>query len=137
MLRNRILKNILFCLKRENRRQKLLNDLNAAEQTLARDPHDRELQIIQTLQLKQELEIHEINQAQGAQVGSRTKWIEEGGKNTKYFLRLEKHRSTSNTISTLRIRNNYTDTPTDIIHETKSYEDLYNYSRCCLTQTRL
>ena len=47
-------------------------------------------------------------------------------KNTKYFLRLEKHRSASNTISNLKIGSGRTDDPTTILGEIRSYyENLY------------
>ena len=47
-------------------------------------------------------------------------------KTTKYFLRLEKHRSASNTISNLQIGSGCTDDPTTILGEIRSYyENLY------------
>ena len=94
--------------------QKLILELNKTEQQLASEPQNRELQR-QTLHLKKYLELQEMKQVQGAQVRSRIKWIEEGEKNTKYFLRLEKHRSASNTKSNLQIGSGYTDDPTTIL----------------------
>ena len=73
----------------EYRKQKLVQELNESEHKLATEPQNGELQR-KTLQLKGDLELQEIKQAQGAQVRSRAKWIENGEKNTKYFLRLEK-----------------------------------------------
>ena len=70
-----------------------------------------------------------MKQVQGAQVRSRIKWIEEGEKNTKYFLRLEKHRSASNTKSNLQIGSGYTDDPTTILGGIRSYhENLYKHN---------
>ena len=52
-----------------------------------------------TVQLENEIDIIEselenlyASEAKGAQVRSRVKWIEEGEKNTKFFLGLEKSR---------------------------------------------
>ena len=105
--------------------KKLILELNKTEQQLASEPQNRELQR-QTLHLKKHLELQEMKQIQGAQVRSRLRWIEEGEKNTKYFLRLEKHRSASNTISNLQIGSGYTDDPTTILGEIRScYVNLY------------
>ncbi len=51
------------------------------------------------------LDLYALQQAQGAQVRSRINWIENGEKNTKYFLNLEKARASSNTIITLKDQN--------------------------------
>ena len=72
----------------EYRKQKLVQELKESEHKLATEPQNGELQR-KTLQLKRDLQLQEIKQAQGAQVRSREKWIENGEKNTKYFLRLE------------------------------------------------
>ena len=78
------------------------------------------------MQIKKELELHDIQLAKGAQTRARAKWIEEGEKNTKYFLRLEKARGTTNTISSIRIENKYTDDPIKILAEIRTfYEELY------------
>jgi hypothetical protein len=37
----------------------------------------------------------------GAQIRSRVQWVEQGEKNTKYFLGLEKNRQTRKTINSL------------------------------------
>ena len=51
---------------------------------------------------------------------------EKEKKNTKYYLRLEKHRSASNTIFILQIGSGCTENPTTILGEIKSYyENLY------------
>ena len=75
----------------EYRKQKLVQELKESEHKLATEPQNGELQR-KTLQLKRDLELQEIKQAQGAQVRSRAKWIENGEKNTKYFLRLKNNK---------------------------------------------
>ena len=65
--------------------------------------------------------------AKGAQIRSRAKWINEGEKNTKFFLGLEKKHQTQNTIYELKNKNNDTlSTDDDILGEMCSfYEELY------------
>ena len=48
--------------------------------------------------------IHKLA-AEGAQIRSRTKWIEEGEKNTKYFMNIENKRQTNNRIACIRTSN--------------------------------
>ena len=43
-----------------------------------------------------------LNKAKGTQIRSRARWVEEGEKNTKFFLNLEKRCQTNNTISTIK-----------------------------------
>ena len=68
----------------------------------------------------------EIALAKGAQIRSRTKWIEEGEKYTKVFFSLERKRATIDTISSLRVNNQNTDNSAEILREIKFfYETLY------------
>ena len=53
--------------------------------------------------LKAEFEINELAKALGAQTRSRIKFIEEGEKNTAFFLALDKSKATSNTITSIVI----------------------------------
>ena len=77
-----------------------------------------------TLKLQQEL--HDLNKTKGAQIRSRLKYIEEGEKNTKYFLDLEKARGANNTIFELDTKNGNIVDPLLIINEIKAfYSDLY------------
>ena len=52
--------------------------------------------------LKTELELHAMATAKGAQTRSRTKFFEDGEKNTSYFLNLEKRNAANYTITALR-----------------------------------
>ena len=89
-----------FCIeygknKSRNQKQKyfqLLNDLDEIEKTLSVDPTNDEL-LRQRNRIKLEAQVHEIYIAKGAQTRARAKFIEEGEKNTKYFLNLEKAQS--------------------------------------------
>ena len=51
-----------------------------------------------------EAELDEIHdkKTKGAQIRSKLRWIEEGEKNSKYFLNLEKHNQSSNIIKELK-----------------------------------
>ena len=74
-----------------------LNDLEKRRSDTGQNPAlEREI-----LKTKSKLEIFSMSKAQGAQTRSRTKFIEEGERNTRYFLSLEKLRAASNTITTL------------------------------------
>ena len=100
-------------------KEQLLQQLKATENQLCVEPWNKDLHR-KHLQIKKELELHDIHLAKGAQTRARAKWI-EGEKNTKYFLRLEKARGTFNTISSTRSENKYTDDPTKILAETEPF----------------
>ena len=53
------------------------------------------------IKLKAELEINKLAKALGAQTRSRIKFIEEGEKNTAFFLAFEKSKATSNAITSI------------------------------------
>ena len=63
----------------------------------------------------------------GAILRSKTRWHNEGEKNKKYFLNLEKRQYKQGTISRLkRNENDYVTTDKEILHECKTfYKDLY------------
>ena len=99
--------------------------LAIAEERITKDPQDREaLQEIQ--KLRTDIELYEMSKARGAQIRSREKWIDEGEKNTKYYLGLEKSRGAANNITKLKFGQQSTDNPKTILKEIKSfYENLY------------
>ena len=110
--------------------------LTELQNALCSDPTNKMLQD-QIQRKNNEIEIQELNYARGAQIRSRIKWIEDGEKNTKYFLNLEKKRSTSNLISSLKTANNITDNPGAILQEIKSfYEKLYKKEEPTLRNIR-
>lgn len=107
----------------EKRLQEQLNDLEKRRSNTIDDPDiDREI-----LKVKAELEIISLSKAQGAQTRARTKFIEEGERNTKYFLSLEKVRAANNTITALKTQDGHTLTDQQgILHEqTQYYTELY------------
>ncbi|XP_035828437.1 uncharacterized protein LOC106013237 isoform X2 [Aplysia californica] len=93
---------------------------------VVKTPHDLTL-LKQFEAKKKELEIYQLHKARGAQIRSRQKWIEEGEKNTKYFLRMEQMRGGSNVITSLQDdKNNNLYGHVDIVDSIKNhFERLY------------
>ena len=77
--------------------------------------------------IKQTIENLYINKAKGAQIRSRVKWTEEGEKNSKFFLGLEKSRQMKKTISALKNKfGQIEENPAQILEiEKEFYENLY------------
>ena len=75
--------------KKRDRLDFLHKHLNLLEEAVASNPLDND-KWNQISKVKSELEILEIEKAKGAQIRSRIQYIEEGEKNTKFFLSLEK-----------------------------------------------
>ena len=75
-----------------------------------------------------ELENIYLHEAKGAQIRSRAQWVEEGEKNTKYFLGLEKHNGKKRQIKSLRRSNGaYATSTSEILNEeTKPFENLHS-----------
>ena len=78
--------------------------------------------------LQSELEIELRFQARASQIRSKSQYIEEGEKNTSYFLSLEKQRQTNNVINKLeREDGSFATTNHEIVKEIKAfYKDLYS-----------
>ena len=78
--------------------------------------------------LESQLNILYDKKATGAQIRSRAKWINEGEKNTKFFLGLEKKHQTQNIIRELTNENNdFLNTDEEILGEMCNfYEKLYD-----------
>ena len=105
----------------------LLNNINETNKLLTINPEDSNLQ--ETLKTyKQNYEILSMHKTRGAQIRCRTKYIEEGERNTKYFLGLEKVRGSQNTVKVIRDNNNSLTDPEDILNKIRSfYADLYSH----------
>ncbi|KAK3095229.1 hypothetical protein FSP39_011892 [Pinctada imbricata] len=82
-------------------------------------------------QTEKDLEKEYEIKAKGAQIRSRIKWIEEGEKNTSYFLSLEKQRQLKKSITKLKDENGIETTDQDKILNLQKqfYEKLYT-SKC-------
>ena len=78
--------------------------------------------------LRSEMEEIIEYRTKGAMLRSRTRWHNEGEKNTKYFLNLEKRHYRQGTISRLKkCENDFATTDKEILHECESFfKDLYS-----------
>ena len=74
------------------------------------------------------IDLQSLYTAQGAQTRSRVKWIEEGEKNSKYFLGLEKSRGSNKVITRLKDDegNTYTQQDDLLDFQVKYHKDIYS-----------
>ena len=75
--------------------------LQALEKQCTQDPTNENVKT-QIQKVKRKLEIISIERAKGAQIRSGTKQVEEGEKNTKYRLNLEKSRTRKNIMGNVK-----------------------------------
>ena len=106
--------------KSKARENNSIKEINRITQLLVSDPDNLELKSIFS-KLKFEKEIHDLNRTKGAQVRSRIKYIEEGEKNTKYFLGVEKAKGSNKTIHELNSPDGIIKDPLEIINQVKSF----------------
>ena len=103
-----------------------IKKLNHLEERLARDPNNRNL-VEQIFLVKNEIEIKVMEEAKGAQIRSKVRWIDEGEKCNKYFLSLEKANAINNTLC--RVKDEYgvvvTDEKKILSVITRYYTNLY------------
>ena len=86
---------------RKNQVIELQNELNMLDIQLSQNPSCHEVQNKRE-KLKLKLEVIEQHNSRAAQIRSRVKWVEEGEKNTKYFLNLEKTKANSKIFCSLK-----------------------------------
>lgn len=115
-----------LAVKRRNKTIELQSNLNLCECALARTPTDVNL-IRKREELKLLLDICEQDKLKSAQIRSKEKWIQEGDKNTKYFLGLEKSRANSKLFPSMELDNGEIVVDQfDILQEQrKYYENIY------------
>jgi hypothetical protein len=89
--------------------------------------HHSEINIIHKRKLEKELDDHYKEKCKGAYIRSRANWIENGEKNTSYFLSLEKKQQFNNAINRIKDENNviYTDNENIMKCIHKFYSSLY------------
>lgn len=97
-------------------------------ETLEKDLKDNEINYVEYIQCKTEWENIIRVKTEGILLRSKSKWVEEGERNSKYFLNLEKRNYNTNYIKTLITKENkHIDNLNDIICEQRNfYESLYS-----------
>ena len=112
---------------RQMRLKFLKNQLREVEDKLSLDRNNDEL--LKKLQdTKMAINLQSLYSAQGAQTRSRVKWIEEGEKNTKFFLGLEKTSQNNKLITRLTDENGriYTKQDELLDYQAKFYKNLFS-----------
>ena len=115
---------------KNDKKRQLIDHINKLDAQLIHDPHNINIQN-RYYQIKQQLEIYLLDEAEGAKIRSGIKWAEEGEKCTKFFLNLEKKRSDDNTIFQLldEPNNTYHTAPDEILKYLKNhFSSIYNPS---------
>ena len=81
--------------------------------------------------IKQELDLYQINETKGAIIRAKQKWMEDGEKNSKLFLNLEKVKGNNDTITKIKVDNaTYKTKPLEILTHIKDfYKQLYTSNR--------
>ena len=107
---------------------KIISDLSALEKNL--DIYNEE-QIHEYTRLKRKWENFENLKTQGAMLRSKAKFVEEGEKNSKYFLNLEKRNYSEKYMKSVITSqgSNITDASEIINEQAKYYENLYTSSK--------
>ena len=99
----------------------MYSELNDSDSTLAANPACVAAQSKRD-QIKIKIELLEKQKSCAAQVHARVKWMEEGEKNTKYFLYLEKSRANSKIMEKVTDKNGHTVTKqADIMNVQKDF----------------
>ena len=105
--------------------KRLKHEISRISNLLIQTPNSVNLQKELTI-LKNKYELYALNKARGAQIRSRTKYIENGEKSTKYFLSMEKSKSTRNTIQEIKTDSSVITNPLKVLSEIESfYSNLY------------
>ena len=120
---------IMYCKKKnyveKSEVKKIEKDLKEVEQRLHTN-WSKNIEI-QKKSLLNSLESHYLKKARAAQIRSRVQWIEEGEKNTQFFLNLEKYHQTHNTIKSLKVGDKQIVDQENIIQEVvRFYTGLYS-----------
>ena len=103
-------------------------EIHTLEKEIEKIENSPSKQINMNLKKKLESKLNEMynEKAKGAQIWSKSKWIEEGEKNTKYFLGLEKKQQTNNTIFDIKKNRKTSSSNSEILQNMcYFYENIY------------
>lgn len=119
---------ISYSIKRARRLKEKENELRNRLEKLEANLNGEEVNYLEYIECKLEWENIIRRKVNGILTRSKTKWLEEGEKNTKYFLNLEKRNYNNCYIKTLIAENGQEiSKPIDILEEEKKYyTDLYS-----------
>jgi exonuclease III len=118
---------IPYCIKKKKCNNKLKAELEKQLLLLQKAiDQDVNIDISNFEQTKHELEAIALQEARGVILRSKARWTEDGEKNSKYFLNLEKRNSINKTITQLEVNEKMITNPEDILKAEKDfYENLY------------
>ena len=103
------------------------NRLQSLEKQLERLLSENSVNEVKVTEIENEIKVIYNAKSTGAQIRARIQHLEEGEKNTKYFLSLEKSRQNRKTITSLIINGQRVTTSDEILDsEVKFYEKLYS-----------
>ena len=122
---------IPYCVMKKRQKEKTERDLNKKFTTLFEKVNSGariEKETWQEFsQVKLQLDNLEREKARGVIIRSKAQWVEEGEKNTSYFLRLEKHNYCNKLITKLKVGENLITDPIQILDEGQTfYQNLYS-----------
>ena len=122
---------IPYCVMKKRQKEKTERDLNKRFTTLFEKVNSGariEKETWQEFsQVKLQLDNLERERARGVIIRSKAQWVEEGEKNTSYFLRLEKHNYCNKLITKLKVGENLITDPIQILDEGQNfYQNLYS-----------
>ena len=122
---------IPYCVMKKRQKEKTERDLNKKFTTLFEKVNSGariEKETWQEFsQVKLQLDNLERERARGVIIRSKAQWVEEGEKNTSYFLRLEKHNYCNKLITKLKVGENLITDPIQILDEGQNfYQNLYS-----------
>ena len=113
-------------IKHNDKSRQLENKINFLEKKFAENPLDEKIHK-ELEQCKFTLQIQIEEKCRGAAVRAKTKWIEEGEKNTAYFLGLEKSRKKQSIIREIKAESGTSTDVSDISLQIHGfYADLYS-----------
>jgi exonuclease III len=120
--------SVPYCINKKKKRNKYRKNLEIELENLQNelDKNSSELTLENFKTIKNELEKMDKEHINSIIFRSKTRWIEDGEKNTKYFLNLEKKNYLNKLISSLEIDGKITSNSTAITEEqTRFYKNLY------------
>ena len=122
---------IPYCVQRKKQNQahekELNNKFKRLHDIINSDSVVNEATTNEFYRIKSQLEDMEKERARGIILRSKAQWVEEGEKNTSYFLRLEKQNFCNKLITKIKTENEVITNPKDILEEgRKYYMNLYS-----------